>query len=271
MIHFDAHSDTNDTYFGDNPYTHGTPFRRAIEEGLLDGRRVVQIGIRGSIYEPGEHDWARAQGIRIIYMEEFVRRGVEDVLLVDDAVVVGRLAHAGGAVDPGAGAAALGELQLPEVVPPTPVVTTASVGVPHDAPPDIMALLPKDGSASLVTVLLALIVTAGAVAWKFGPGWMEAKHEREAKQAELEEKRIDQQSSQHIECKVARDQVEARVASVESTAAGLSARVDELAGKVEQQGSVAVGDDNLAKKVGKMEKALKALAKAPSAPKKGKS
>ena len=37
MIHFDAHSDTNDTYFGDNPYTHGTPFRRAIEEGLLDG------------------------------------------------------------------------------------------------------------------------------------------------------------------------------------------------------------------------------------------
>ena len=36
LIHFDAHSDTNDSYFGDNPYTHGTPFRRAIEEGLLD-------------------------------------------------------------------------------------------------------------------------------------------------------------------------------------------------------------------------------------------
>ena len=87
MIHFDAHSDTNDTYFGDNPYTHGTPFRRAIEEGLLDGRRVVQIGIRGSIYEPGEHDWARAQGIRIIYMEEFVRRGVEDVMTEARAIV----------------------------------------------------------------------------------------------------------------------------------------------------------------------------------------
>ncbi len=89
MIHFDAHSDTNDTYFGDNPYTHGTPFRRAIEEGLLDGRRVVQIGIRGSIYEPGEHDWARAQGIRIIYMEEFVRRGVEDVMAEARAIVGG--------------------------------------------------------------------------------------------------------------------------------------------------------------------------------------
>jgi hypothetical protein len=47
MVHFDAHSDTNDRYFGDNMYTHGTPFRRAVEEGLLDPKRVVQIGIRG--------------------------------------------------------------------------------------------------------------------------------------------------------------------------------------------------------------------------------
>jgi guanidinopropionase len=86
MIHFDAHSDTNDKYFGDNPYTHGTPFRRAIEEGLLDGKRVVQIGIRGSIYDPGEHDWARAQGIRIIYMEECIRRGVEDVMAEAKAI-----------------------------------------------------------------------------------------------------------------------------------------------------------------------------------------
>ena len=163
------------------------------------------------------------------------------------------------------------EVKLPEVVPPAPVATTASLGVAHDAPPDIMALLPKDGGASLVTVLLALIVMAGAVAWKFGPGWMEAKREREAKQAELEEKKLDQQTSQHVECKVARDHLEVKVASVESTSAGLSARIDELAGKVEQQGSLAVGGDDLAKKVGKLEKALKTLAKAPSVPKKGKS
>lgn len=80
MIHFDAHSDTNDTYFGNNPYTHGTPFRRAIEEGVLDPTRLVQIGIRGSIYDPREHDWARERGVRVIYMEECVRRGVEDVM-----------------------------------------------------------------------------------------------------------------------------------------------------------------------------------------------
>ena len=165
------------------------------------------------------------------------------------------------------------EVKLPEVGPqmPASVTTTATVSVPHDAPPDVMALIPKDGSASLVTVLLALIVTAGALAWKFGPGWMEAKREREAKQAELEEKKIDQQASQHIDCKVARDQLELNVASIESQASSLASRVEELAGKVEQQGSVAVGGDDVAKKVAKIEKALKALKKAPSAPKNGKS
>jgi len=162
------------------------------------------------------------------------------------------------------------EIKQPEVGPQAPVVTTASVGIP-DAPPDVMALIPKDGSASIITVLLALIVTAGAVAWKFGPGWIEAKREREAKQAELEEKRIDQRSSQHGECKVARDELALKVSSVEAQASSLSARVEELAGKVEQQGSLAIGGDDLEKKIAKLEKALKALAKAPCAPKKGKS
>ncbi|MBD9529725.1 agmatinase [Paracoccus sp. PAR01] len=87
MIQFDAHSDTNDSYFGGNRYTHGTPFRRAIEEGVLDPKRLVQIGIRGSIYEPGEHDWAKAQGVRIIYMEEFIRRGAVDVIAEAAAIV----------------------------------------------------------------------------------------------------------------------------------------------------------------------------------------
>jgi guanidinopropionase len=80
MIHFDAHSDTNDRYFGDNPYTHGTPFRRAVEEDLLDPKRIVQIGIRGSIYDPSDYDFAKANGIRIIFMEEFVKRGPDDVM-----------------------------------------------------------------------------------------------------------------------------------------------------------------------------------------------
>lgn len=76
MIHFDAHSDTNDRYFGDNPYTHGTPFRRAIEEGLLDPKRTVQIGIRGSIYSAEDESFAKDCGIRVIHMEEFADIGV---------------------------------------------------------------------------------------------------------------------------------------------------------------------------------------------------
>ncbi|WP_343576078.1 agmatinase [Pseudomonas sp.] len=80
MVHFDAHSDTNDRYFGDNPYTHGTPFRRAIEEGLLDPKRTVQIGIRGSIYDANDEAFALECGIRVIHMEEFADLGVEATL-----------------------------------------------------------------------------------------------------------------------------------------------------------------------------------------------
>jgi len=80
MVHVDAHSDTNDRYFGDNKYTHGTPFRRAVEEGLLDPRRVIQIGIRGSIYATDDMDFAEGSGMRVVYMEEFARLGVEKVI-----------------------------------------------------------------------------------------------------------------------------------------------------------------------------------------------
>ncbi len=80
MVHFDAHSDTNDRYFGDNPYTHGTPFRRAVEEGLLDPQRTVQIGIRGSIYGSGDLAFAEESGMRIITMEEFVEIGPKAVI-----------------------------------------------------------------------------------------------------------------------------------------------------------------------------------------------
>ena len=87
LIHFDAHSDTNDRYFGDNPYTHGSPFRRAVEEGLLDPKRIVQIGIRGSIYHQSDYDFARAAGVRIVFMEEFVRRGTDEVMQEARAIV----------------------------------------------------------------------------------------------------------------------------------------------------------------------------------------
>jgi len=80
MVHFDAHSDTNDSYFGGYKFTHGTPFRRAIEEGLLDPKRTVQIGIRGSIYNVDDEKFAIDAGIRIIHIEEFFALGVDRVI-----------------------------------------------------------------------------------------------------------------------------------------------------------------------------------------------
>ncbi len=80
MVHFDAHTDTWDRYFGDSKYTHGTPFRRAIEEGLLDPKRTVQIGIRGALYTERDSEWGEEQGIRVITIDEFYRMGVEAVI-----------------------------------------------------------------------------------------------------------------------------------------------------------------------------------------------
>ncbi len=80
MIHFDAHTDMNDVYFGDSKYTHGTPFRRAIEQGFLDPERTIQIGIRGLKYETSDFDWALDQGVRIVEIEELFERGVESVM-----------------------------------------------------------------------------------------------------------------------------------------------------------------------------------------------
>ncbi len=80
MIHFDSHTDLFHSYFGGTMYTHGTPFRRAVEEGLLDPKRVCMIGIRGSAYDTEDRDFADSVGIRVIPIEEFHDRGVKDVM-----------------------------------------------------------------------------------------------------------------------------------------------------------------------------------------------
>ncbi|MFZ5677002.1 MAG: agmatinase [Pseudomonadota bacterium] len=80
MIHFDAHTDLYNEYFGGFRYTHGTPFRRAIEEGLLDPKRVVQIGIRGSMYDFEDVSYAEKMGVRIIRIEEAMEKGPKAVM-----------------------------------------------------------------------------------------------------------------------------------------------------------------------------------------------
>lgn len=69
LVHVDAHADVNDTMFGEK-IAHGTPFRRAVEEGLLDAARVAQIGLRGTGYDADDFDWCRRQGFRVVPAEE---------------------------------------------------------------------------------------------------------------------------------------------------------------------------------------------------------
>ena len=69
LVHVDAHADANDDMFGE-PIAHGTPLRRAVEEGLLDCQRVVQIGLRATGYGVDDFDWPRQQGFRVVTAEQ---------------------------------------------------------------------------------------------------------------------------------------------------------------------------------------------------------
>ena len=69
LVHVDAHADTNDEMFGER-VTHGTLFRRAIEEGLVDPTAMVQIGLRATGYSAEDFDWARSQGVRVVQAED---------------------------------------------------------------------------------------------------------------------------------------------------------------------------------------------------------
>ena len=80
MIHFDAHTDLYDGYFGGTPYNHGTPFRRALEEGILDGSRVIQIGLRGTRYDLDDIEFGKKHGVTMIMFEELMERGPDSVM-----------------------------------------------------------------------------------------------------------------------------------------------------------------------------------------------
>jgi len=79
LVQFDSHPDTWDSYFG-KKYTHGTPMRRAVEEGLLDPLRSIQVGMRGSLYD--ERDWndARDLGFDVVPTDEVRALGIPAVM-----------------------------------------------------------------------------------------------------------------------------------------------------------------------------------------------
>ena len=79
LVHVDAHADVNEHMFG-QALAHGTTFRRAVEEGLLDPARTVQIGLRGTGYADDDFDWPRAQGFRVVQAEECWHRSLAPLM-----------------------------------------------------------------------------------------------------------------------------------------------------------------------------------------------
>jgi len=79
LIHIDAHTDTNDNMFGEK-IAHGTTFRRAVEEGLLDCNRVVQIGQRAQGYTAEDFRWGEDQGFKLVTAEQCWHKSLEPLM-----------------------------------------------------------------------------------------------------------------------------------------------------------------------------------------------
>lgn len=79
LVHVDAHADVNDQHFGE-PITHGTTFRRAVEEGLLLCDKVWQIGLRGTGWSAEELEWPREQGFHVVQVEEVWHRSLAPLM-----------------------------------------------------------------------------------------------------------------------------------------------------------------------------------------------
>jgi agmatinase len=79
LIHFDAHTDTNDQYFG-KPYYHGSPFRRAVEENILVAENSIQVGMRGSVYSKDAYGESAALGFSVITMAAAREMGIHKLL-----------------------------------------------------------------------------------------------------------------------------------------------------------------------------------------------
>jgi guanidinobutyrase len=75
VVHIDAHTDTNDSMFGEK-ITHGTVFRRAIEEGLIEPKKMAQIGVRATGYSANDFDWSRQNGVNVIQAEDCWHRSL---------------------------------------------------------------------------------------------------------------------------------------------------------------------------------------------------
>ncbi len=92
LLHFDSHGDVWSGYYGGLD-THGTPFRRALEEDLIDVHHSIQIGLRGSVYDEHDIPLSRELGFQVVTARELHRRGVDDVLQQVQDLLRGRASY----------------------------------------------------------------------------------------------------------------------------------------------------------------------------------
>jgi agmatinase len=156
LVHFDAHLDTWDTYFG-MPYTHGTPFRRAVEEGLLELGTSAHVGTRGPLYSTGDLEQDRDLGFATVSTIDIARQGVDAAIdrvidRVGDRPVYVSIdidvldpAHAPGTGTPEPGGMTTRELQM---------ILRGLVGV-NLVGADIVEVAPAYDHAELTTVAAA--------------------------------------------------------------------------------------------------------------------
>jgi agmatinase len=175
LVQFDAHIDTWDEYFG-GKYFHGTPFRRAIEEKLVDGRRFIQVGIRGPMYGEDDFDFHREHRITMIDIDEVKSRGI-GVVVDQVRTVAGRgpvymtfdIDSVDPAFAPGTGTPEVGGLtsheaqQLVRGLAGLPLVggDIVEVSPPYDGPGQITSVL----AANLMFEFLCALALSPRAKW----------------------------------------------------------------------------------------------------------
>ncbi len=122
LVHVDAHADINEHMFGE-PIAHGTPFRRAVEAGVLDTKRCIQIGLRGSGYAADDFDWPRSQGFRVVQAEECWHKSLAPLMAEVREQVKGGPVYFSFDIDgldpsyaPGTGTPEIGGLTVPQAL-----------------------------------------------------------------------------------------------------------------------------------------------------------
>jgi len=158
LIHFDSHIDTVDTIWGEK-HQHGSVFRRAFEEGIVDPRRMISIGVKGPLNRADDLDYAIEQGVRVITYPEWRREGptrLKDFLAelaADEAYITFDIDVVDPAYAPGTGTPSVGGFTSAEVL----ELLRSLVGV-NVVGADVVEVLPDHDPAGVTALLAAHVI-----------------------------------------------------------------------------------------------------------------